>query len=311
MNIETRIAQWPQESDIIGALRKTVFIEEQGVSPEIEMDGKDELPATQHYLGFINNTAVATGRVLASGKIGRICLLKDYRKQGMGKSFLRALLIHLLESSDQKKFYLHAQIHALSFYQQCGFAAEGEVFQEANIDHQCMRINFENEDAIAALYADRVIRCQAVEDFERHACRMINAGRRKVDILSNELHHELYGANLTRALSRFVRHHRVARVRILVQDTRNLPKRRHPLILLAQRLPSSVIIKQLTEAPQKPEQGYISVDQKALLFFNDEASWEGFANYQARAESMHQLEEFERLWQQHSRSDPNLARLSL
>ncbi len=311
MNFTVRRASWAQEQDPITSLRHRVFVQGQGVSEEEELDGLDALDTTLHFLGFCDQRPIATGRILQSGKIGRICVLEDYRGRGYGKRLLMTMVRHALEEAGLTRLYLHAQLNALPLYEKCGFVAEGEVFMEAGIKHRRMTQNLEDSASLEQIYGDEVLRCARAHDFSRHLRQMIKAGRRTLDVLTLCLSHAVYTAEVTKAISFLARSHRQARIRILVQDTRPLAASNHPVVTLAQRLPSTIHIRALSEKPQQPDAGFASVDQRHLLFFNDENALDGFVNYRARAESAHQLEEFDNLWQRHSREDPNLARLTL
>jgi len=131
-------AQWPRDRHAIRALRTAVFVEEQNVAPELEWDGLDN--ECDHVLICdADGSAVATGRIQANGKIGRMAVLKARRRQGLGGAVLAALL-KIAEERGLRQVYLHAQTHALDFYLAQGFAPCGAVFEEAGIAHQKMRL---------------------------------------------------------------------------------------------------------------------------------------------------------------------------
>jgi predicted GNAT family N-acyltransferase len=289
------------------ALRQEVFVVEQNVSEEIERDGQDHLATTLHFIGRLKGRAIASGRILGSGKIGRVCVLKEFRGQKYGEVLLRAMLVHALETDRFDKLYLHAQVDALNFYTRCGFVAKGEEFVEANIRHKLMTFNARSRDALQGAYQDRVLRFDSPRDCSRHLAQMAAVARHQIDILTLELAPAIYSAAFGDALSAFARGHRRCQVRILVQDTRALSGRSHPVVSLARRLPSSVRIRKLTELPELPERGFALFDGELVVLFNDERNQQGFANYRARAEARQQLDVFEPLWQYHSEEDPNLS----
>ncbi|NNF17126.1 MAG: GNAT family N-acetyltransferase [Gammaproteobacteria bacterium] len=131
-------AQWPRDRHAIRALRTTVFVEEQNVAPELEWDGLDD--ECDHVLIFdADGSAVATGRLQANGKIGRMAVLKSHRRQGLGGAVLAALL-KIAANRGLDQVYLHAQTHALDFYLAKGFTPCGAAFEEAGIAHQKMRL---------------------------------------------------------------------------------------------------------------------------------------------------------------------------
>ncbi|MDN7523667.1 GNAT family N-acetyltransferase [Burkholderia orbicola] len=105
-------------------IRDAVFVREQQIPPEWELDDDD--PLSLH--------AVATGRLLPSGTIGRVAVLADMRGQGVGSAVLNALL-DAARRRGEAVVRLYAQDSAVSFYLRHGFAAVGEPFVEAGVPH--------------------------------------------------------------------------------------------------------------------------------------------------------------------------------
>jgi predicted GNAT family N-acyltransferase len=120
------------------AIRKRVFVDEQGVPEEIEMDRDDK--RAFHFLAFEGNQAVGTARVVMrhrNAKIGRMAVLKNYRGKGIGTKLLRRAIITALRQGAQK-IYLHAQVPVIGFYEAMAFRCVGAVFKEAGIPHRKM-----------------------------------------------------------------------------------------------------------------------------------------------------------------------------
>lgn len=121
------------------ALRRAVFIEEQGVSEADEIDGRDG--EAIHLLARQGGRAVGTARLLvagAVGKIGRVCVLREARGQGIGAALIRAAVAELAALDGVAEARLGAQTHALGFYARLGFVAEGPEFPDAGIPHRMM-----------------------------------------------------------------------------------------------------------------------------------------------------------------------------
>lgn len=121
-------------------LRRVVFIEEQGVSEEDEVDGLD--PEAIHLLAFAGDEPVGTARLLLKGsvgKIGRVCVLPMARGTGLGARLIRTALEVLQGQPGVSEAYLGSQSHATGFYEKLGFAVEGEEFLDAGIPHRHMR----------------------------------------------------------------------------------------------------------------------------------------------------------------------------
>jgi predicted GNAT family N-acyltransferase len=122
------------------ALRRAVFIEEQGVSVADEVDGLDDQAI--HLLAFSGERPVGTARLLVRGgvgKIGRVCVLPDTRGRGLGEALIQAALAELAGVPGVTEAYLGSQSHATGFYKKLGFVVEGEEFLDAGIPHRHMR----------------------------------------------------------------------------------------------------------------------------------------------------------------------------
>ncbi|MFV0409859.1 MAG: GNAT family N-acetyltransferase [Paracoccus sp. (in: a-proteobacteria)] len=120
------------------ALRRTVFIEEQGVSEAEEIDDLDAQAV--HLLGWIADRPVATARVFldgANGKIGRVCVLMEARGTGAGAAIMRGA-ITALQRRGATRIKLSAQTYALPFYEKLGFVAFGPEYPDAGIAHRDM-----------------------------------------------------------------------------------------------------------------------------------------------------------------------------
>ena len=130
-------ADWERHRDTLLGIRFTVFVDEQGVPPELEHDGHDAL--AQHLLAYApDGTAVGTGRTLSDGQIGRMAVLPEWRGRGIGSLLLREL-IALAAARGMNEVFLHAQCRAEPFYARAGFEPHGGIFDDAGIDHRCMR----------------------------------------------------------------------------------------------------------------------------------------------------------------------------
>ena len=121
------------------ALRRAVFIDEQGVS---EADEIDDLDAEAVHLLAIKDTApVGTARLLIlgyTGKIGRVCVLPEARGTGLGAALIRAAVAEFAAMGGISQVKLGAQVHALGFYEALGFTAFGPVYDDAGIPHRDM-----------------------------------------------------------------------------------------------------------------------------------------------------------------------------
>ncbi|MCR9108323.1 GNAT family N-acetyltransferase [Marivita sp. XM-24bin2] len=126
------------------AIRYAVFVGEQKVPIDLE---RDELDATAvHLLARDGAQPVGAARIVIkgdTGKIGRVCVLKQARGTGLGAALIRESLEILRSTPSVTRAALGAQINALGFYEKLGFTAYGEVFDDAGIDHRMMELRFD------------------------------------------------------------------------------------------------------------------------------------------------------------------------
>lgn len=130
------LKNWEEAREIAGPLRWSIFVGEQNVPGGIELDDQDEL--CTHALAYApDGKFVGTGRLLPDGRIGRMAVAKDWRRQGVGAALLEALIAEARKRGHQE-VSVSAQLQAAEFYRGFGFEAEGKVYQEAGILHQKM-----------------------------------------------------------------------------------------------------------------------------------------------------------------------------
>lgn len=126
---------WERARQLASPIRFQVFVREQRVPAEIELDDMDA--PSLHAIAFENEKAIGTGRLLPNGHIGRMAILKEWRRRGIGAAILKAL-IDAAERRGDREIALSAQLHAVEFYRTHGFEPVGDVYEEAGIPHQAM-----------------------------------------------------------------------------------------------------------------------------------------------------------------------------
>ena len=131
--------RWDEAGEQLRAIRTAVFVDEQNVPVELELDGLD---AQCLHVVAVSATgeAVGTGRLLPDGHIGRMAVLWPWRGQGVG----RALLLELLAAARDGGFgrvELNAQAYAVGFYMRFGFNVVSGEFIDAGIPHCTMRFD--------------------------------------------------------------------------------------------------------------------------------------------------------------------------
>lgn len=125
----------PGDLDSCRALRTQVFVQEQGIASAVELDERDS--DCSHVLITRNGQAVATGRMLPEGRIGRMAVTATDRHKGYGRMVLDGLMAAAAANGLQR-VSLHAQHGAVAFYQNAGFQRCGDDFIEAGILHTPM-----------------------------------------------------------------------------------------------------------------------------------------------------------------------------
>mgnify|MGYP001205337862 FL=1 len=131
-----KTATWPDDMSTLKDIRFEVFVVEQGVAAEEEIDAND--PVSIHAIAWSDGVAAACGRLLPDGHIGRMAVRKPYRGQGVGAMVME----HLMERARQRgdrEVVLSAQTHAVGFYEKFGFTAYGPEYLDCNIPHRDMR----------------------------------------------------------------------------------------------------------------------------------------------------------------------------
>ncbi|HEY1059650.1 MAG TPA: GNAT family N-acetyltransferase [Limnobacter sp.] len=131
-------AGWDINGEWARPIRRSVFIEEQGIPEAEEWDDSDAV--SLHAVAWLNNVAIGTARLLPEGKIGRMAVLPQYRKQGVGAALLNTLIGKAREQG-HSSVRLSAQSHAVDFYARHGFVASGAPHEEVGIAHQWMALN--------------------------------------------------------------------------------------------------------------------------------------------------------------------------
>ena len=125
--------------DLCRALRRTVFVEEQGVPEAEEWDDLDGQAI--HVLAWLDGQPTGTARILIDGpvgKIGRVCVLPAAGGTGLGAALIRASLDVLRFRPGITHAKLGAQVQAIGFYEKLGFIACGELYDDAGIPHRDM-----------------------------------------------------------------------------------------------------------------------------------------------------------------------------
>ena len=135
------IQSWQEARDLATRVRQAVFVEEQQVPIELELDSIDS--RAWHALAYLNGVCVGTARLFTENDrchIGRMAVLAPYRRQGLGSALL-STLVQYAQAHNMGSIYLNAQVAVIPFYAKFHFISEGAIFNDAGIPHQTMRLN--------------------------------------------------------------------------------------------------------------------------------------------------------------------------
>jgi predicted GNAT family N-acyltransferase len=136
--VNVKVCENEKEIQDAFSVRRTVFIDEQNVPEEEEIDQfeKDAV----HFVSYQEDAPVAAGRfrvVDGFGKVERICVLKEARNTGAGKAIMREIEAYAQKKA-LHKLKLNAQTHAIPFYANLGYEVVSEEFLDAGIPHKTM-----------------------------------------------------------------------------------------------------------------------------------------------------------------------------
>ncbi|HET9047382.1 MAG TPA: GNAT family N-acetyltransferase [Chiayiivirga sp.] len=286
------VARYPEDLADLRAVREPVFIVEQSVPVELEWDELD--PLSIHALARDSQgAAIGTARLTPQQAIGRMAVLPEWRGRGVGAALLQSMIAQA-RALGHAFVELHAQTHAIGFYERFGFVAFGPEYDEAGIPHRSMRLTL---DAAADERALREI--DSVGQLAEVSVAILRAGRRELVIYSRDLDPALLDSrDAIDALRDFATGARDAMVRVLVQDLHRAVQEGHGLITLAQRLSSHVSIRVVEVEPDvQYAGGFILNDQGGYVFRPIATRPEASACLRDRARQRQLLSYFNEVWE--------------
>ncbi len=139
--MKVKVVETQEELDEAFSVRKIVFVDEQHVPIEEEIDQYED--EAVHFVMYHKGKPVGAGRFRIMGdcgKVERICVLKEMRKHGAGKLIMDSIETYALDKGIHK-LKLNAQTHAIPFYTKMGYQVISDVFMDAGIPHKAMMKN--------------------------------------------------------------------------------------------------------------------------------------------------------------------------
>ena len=279
-------ADYATDRDALRAVREAVFVREQGVPLELELDAQD--PDCLHVLARdADGRPIGTGRLTPAHTLGRMAVLPQWRGRGVGATMLAALT-GLARERRWNAIELHAQVDAIGFYLRHGYLPIGPRYMEAGIEHQSMRRALGGPNA--------------VEDREAAiaACiGIIDATRRGLRVYSRALDPGLFDAPpVLDALRRLAVRGDGVELRFLLQDA-DTPQREHaPLLALAQRLPSVLLFRAVDDPVDRAyPSAFVANDGGGYYFRGLGHRFDGETALDAGGRARQLREEFDRTWE--------------
>lgn len=136
---KVKIVKTKQEHDDAFAIRKKVFVEEQGVPLHLEYDAEDA--AATHFIMYEDDKPIGAARLRSIdntvAKIERVCILQDQRGKKLGALMMKEMESYAI-SMQIKTLKLHAESYAIPFYEKLGYVVTSPEFMDAGIPHRAM-----------------------------------------------------------------------------------------------------------------------------------------------------------------------------
>jgi predicted GNAT family N-acyltransferase len=300
-DFQVELCDWANvaDRDALLRVREAVFIDEQRVPRDMEIDDDD--PRSVHVLArALDGKPIGSGRLSPTSYIGRMAVLHDWRGRGVGTTLLNALLD---QARAQRKpaVALHAQRDAVPFYSHHGFATDGAEFEECGIAHIVMRRSLEALPEPERPTPDSPpepveLRASTREELIDVTRQLLSGARHSMCVLVRELHPLLLNDTACLVeLRRLAISGRGASIRVIAQDLTRAMQEGMRLLELAQRLSSVIEMRRPVEpADLAYGSAFMCVDSCGYLFrpLEDEMITTGSTYAPGRhAELMHLFEE--------------------
>jgi predicted GNAT family N-acyltransferase len=324
MRVHVTHVDWNTHRDALRAVRGQVFIIEQKVPKDLEWDGEDE--HAHHFIALTEaGQAIGCARLLPSGQIGRMAVLPQHRRTGLGARLLEGAIEHA-KVLGMNRVFLHAQRHAEPFYRKAGFLQEGGEFLEAGIPHVPMALALPLPFAPGDAPPPAIVRASAGPapsppaklqrfagevDCRRGLAQCLAEPRRRLTIQSQQLDHVLFDhPDVVSAVSAFARSAAATQVRILISDSSLIISRGHRLVELSRRLDSHIEIRKAPDEHAPADTSFVTWDDQGYFLMPDFRQYLASANAYDPVQARRLAEQFGLLWER-SVPDPELRVLRL
>jgi predicted GNAT family N-acyltransferase len=281
-DFSVEIANYDLDQAALRSVRDIVFVQEQNVPTDIELDAID--PQCRHVLARdAQGRAIGTGRLTPQRSIGRMAVLREWRGRGVGEALLQALL---------------------DLAREFGFEPVGEEYLEAGIRHRTMRRALDPfPDVARAPLAPKPesleVSIETLAQAQDLALDIVRSSRRHLWLYSRDLDRGLYGGpEMVEAVKQFAIAGRGGELRILLHDAATPLREGHPLVPLLQRLSSCILVRvpQDEQDLQYPA-AFLAGDGGGYLFRPIGSRFEGSGNRYAPGRQRQLRDYFDQVWE--------------
>lgn len=308
-------ASWQHDRTALLAVRETVFVHEQGVPADEEVDSLDD--GAWHVLARdLHDKPIGAGRLTSEPRIGRMAVLPSWRGQGVGRTILQALLDQA-RSRAYPKVSLHAQLTARDFYVAAGFEPVGEQFDECGIMHQRMELalsapSARPEQPLRTRAIEHIIEADGPDQLRAASSGLLEAARHQICLFSPGLDAPVFaGTAAMQQLRRIACNGPHARLRFIIQDIDQAVAAAGPLISLAQKLPSNMQIRVAVEDVDRLRQEAFLLNDVQGYLYRPQAAYplaRGSSHAPGRHRQLQRL--FDEMWER-AHDSPRLRALSI
>lgn len=262
-------ATWPADMADLRAVRTEVFVQEQAVPEEEEWDELDE--HSQHAIArSADGQPVGTGRLTPNGYIGRMAVVREWRGKGVGAAVLRTL-IECARERRLTRIDMHAQTHAIAFYEAAGFVAHGEEFDECGIAHRNMVLELDppagRDELPLKTPPAQILSSTNRDEAIAATIEVIRTARRELDIFTRDLDPEVLNQPaVLDALRQVATSGPHTRIRIIVMDPIRARTEGQRLVALAHRLTSVFAFRMPTEEIDRRYAGCFIISDRGAWF---------------------------------------------
>ena len=306
-----------RDRDACRRVREEVFVGEQKVPIE---DESDDLDALSHHIlaRDLTGSPIATGRLVppqadAPARIGRMAVLKAWRGKKVGEGLMYALLDRARELG-YRRVEMHAQSHAISFYERFGFTTFGEEFHECAIAHMHMGRDLDPLAKVERKGPSPESLPRAVETREQAVAAtlaVIAGARRELSIYTRSLDPDLLDSDeMLEAVKALAIAGRSARIRVLVQTPLTAAQDGHRLIALGQRLSSTIEFRTPVAEDLQYASAFVVNDGYGYFFRTLGTRFDGEAATRAPGRGGQLQEYFDGVWERAELCD-DLRQLNL